>query len=194
MMFPLFETLCIEHYQVKNSAYHQYRYERALRQFYGESAVKIHDLSAIIEKTTEFSTALLAPLTRCRVDYNACEVQVQFFPYQRRQIRTFQPVICDHIDYSLKFSDRTLLNQLLAQRGDCDEIMLIKQGKVTDCSIGNLIFRQGEQWFTPDSPLLAGTQRECLLAAGRIKERTIFAEDVPLFDEIRLINAMNGLD
>lgn len=191
MDFPLFETLCIEQQQIKNCAYHQQRYERALHQFYGESAVKIYDLSEIIHLQPEFLN--LTHLTRCRIDYNATTFQIQFFPYQRRKITTFQPVICDEIDYSLKFSDRTLLNHLLEQRGDCDEIIIIKQGKVTDCSIGNLAFRQGEQWLTPDSPLLIGTQRTYLLATGKIKEKTIFAEDIAQFDEIRVINAMNGL-
>lgn len=190
MDFPLFETLCIEQQQIKNCAYHQQRYERALYQFYGESAVKIYDLFEIIHLQPEFLN--LTPLTRCRIDYNATTFQIQFFPYQRRKIATFQPVICDDIDYSLKFTDRTLLNRLLAQRGDCDEIMIIKQGKVTDCSIGNLAFRLGEHWFTPDSPLLAGTQRRYLLEQGILQEIPIFVEDVLKFDEIRVINAMNG--
>ncbi len=71
--------------------------------------------------------------------------------------------------------------------------MIIKNGKVTDCSIGNLIFRLGNQWLTPDTPLLAGTQREKLLQEGKIRETTIYAKDIEKFDEIRLINAMNGL-
>lgn len=191
MDFPLFETLCIEQQQIKNCAYHQQRYERALYQFYGESAVEIYDLFEIIHLQPEFLN--LTPLTRCRIDYNATTFQIQFFPYQRRKIATFQPVICDDIDYSLKFTDRTLLNRLLAQRGDCDEIMIIKQGKVTDCSIGNLAFRLGEHWFTPDSPLLAGTQRRYLLEQGILQEIPIFVEDVLKFDEIRVINAMNAL-
>lgn len=191
MDFPLFETLCIEQQQIKNCAYHQQRYERALYQFYGESAVKIYDLFKIIHLQPEFLN--LTPLTRCRIDYNATTFQIQFFPYQRRKIATFQPIICDDIDYSLKFTDRTLLNRLLAQRGDCDEIMIIKQGKVTDCSIGNLAFRLGEHWFTPDSPLLAGTQRRYLLEQGILQEIPIFVEDVLKFDEIRVINAMNAL-
>lgn len=191
MDFPLFETLCIEQQQIKNCAYHQQRYERTLYQFYGESAVKIYDLFEIIHLQPEFLN--LTSLTRCRIDYNATTFQIQFFPYQRCKITTFQLVICDEIDYSLKFSDRTLLSHLLEQRGDCDEIIIIKQGKVTDCSIGNLVFRQGEQWFTPDSPLLIGSQRTYLLDTGKIKEKTIFAEDIAQFDEIRVINAMNGL-
>ena len=93
----------------------------------------------------------------------------------------------------MKYSDRSLINTLFAQRGTCDEIIIIKNGKVTDCSIGNLIFRQGKKWYTPDSPLLLGTQREKLLQEGKIQERTIFQEDIVNFDEIKIINAMNTL-
>lgn len=191
--FPLFETICLENGKLQNMAFHQQRYEQSLATFYGKSAVKIYDLLAEIHKTPEFSTALLQPLVRCRIAYNADSLQIQFFPYERKTYCTFQPVICDDIDYGLKYQDRVLLNALLEQKQDCDEIMIIKQGKVTDCSIGNLIFRSGNVWVTPDEPLLNGTQRQFLLAQGKIKEQPIFAEDVVKFDEIRLINAMNGL-
>lgn len=192
--FPLFETICLEKGELKNMRLHQQRYEQSLVAFYGESAVKIYDLLTEIHKMPEFSTALLQPLVRCRLAYNADSLQIQFFPYERKTYRTFQLVICDDIDYGLKYQDRRLLNQLVEQRGTCDEIMIIKNGKVTDCSIGNLIFRSGNTWVTPDEPLLNGTQRQFLLAQEKIKEQPIFAEDIPQFDEIRLINAMNGLD
>ncbi|MCK3658051.1 hypothetical protein A4G18_04830 [Pasteurellaceae bacterium Pebbles2] len=199
MTFPLFETICIEQGEIKNIHLHQQRYERTLQQFYvdknHQSAVKIHDLFESIKKTNEFSTAVLThKLIRCRVGYNHQTLEINFFPYERKSYQRFQPVICDQINYALKFQNRRLLNELLTQKGNADEIIIIKQGKVSDCSIGNLIFRQGSQWFTPNTPLLKGTQREHLLQIGKIKEKTIFAEDIHQFDEIRLINAMNSLD
>lgn len=188
-MFPLFETLCIENGVVKNIALHQARYERSLRQFYGKSTVNILNLLDLIR----LPQSLKNQLVRCRIDYNAENIQVQYFEYQRKIYRTFQPVICDDIDYGLKYANRELINMLFAQRGNCDEIIIIKNGKVTDCSIGNLIFRKGEKWFTPDTPLLAGTQREKLLKEGKIQEMPIYQRDIEYFDEIRLINAMNQL-
>lgn len=192
-IFPLFETIAIEQGKILNLAQHQARYEQSLRQFYGKSAVKIYDLLEILQKNTALWTTLESPLVRCRIDYHATDYHIKCFSYQRKTYRTFQPVIDDDIDYGLKYADRTRLNALLQQKGDCDEIMIIKQGCVTDCSIGNLIFRQGEQWFTPDTPLLAGTQRAFLLAQGKIQTRRILLENIPHFEEIRLINALNGL-
>lgn len=188
-MFPLFETLCIENGKVKNIALHQARYERSLRAFFGKSAVKIVDLFSLIQVPEPLQNQLV----RCRIDYNAENTQIQYFAYTRKTYRTFKPIICDDIDYSLKYSNRDHLNQLFAQRGDCDEIMIIKQGMVTDCSIGNLIFRKENQWFTPDTPLFYGTQREKLLQEGKIKARPITLQDLALFDEVRVINAMNGV-
>lgn len=197
MEFPLFETLCIERGKVKNIALHQQRYERSLALFYthvaAPNAVRFFDLQELIEKTPEFSTALSMPLVRCRIAYNLNNVEIRFFPYQRKIYQRFQPLICDNINYDLKYNERGQLNALFEQRKDCDEIIIIKQGKVTDCSIGNLVFRHQGRWFTPDSPLLCGTQRQKLLAEGRIHERTIWAQDLAQFDAIRLINAMNDL-
>lgn len=188
-MFPLFETIAIAHGQALNLARHQARYEQSLKAFYGKNAVKIYDLAAQIQLPVELNE----PLVRCRIDYDDQQLQIQYFPYARKSYRHFQPVSCDHIDYALKYADRSLLNQLLAQRGSADEIMIIKEGLVTDCSIGNLILRQGNRWFTPDTPLLAGTQRAALLASGQIMEKRIYAKDLLQYQEIRLINALNPL-
>ncbi|MCK9140159.1 aminotransferase class IV family protein [Haemophilus influenzae] len=188
-MFPLFETLCIEKGKIKNIDLHQARYERSLRAYYGKSAIKIFNLFSLIQLPEDLQNRLV----RCRIDYNAETTQIQYFEYHRKIYRTFQPVICDEIEYSLKYSDRSLINTLFDQRGTYDEIIIIKNGKVTDCSIGNLIFRQGKKWYTPDTPLLLGTQREKLLQERKIQERTIFLEDIGNFDEIKIINAMNGL-
>ena len=81
----------------------------------------------------------------------------------------------------------------MAQKGEADEIIIIKDSFVTDCSIGNLAFRKGTQWFTPNTPLLKGTQREYLLQSGQLQEIEIRQEQLEQFDEIRVINALNEL-
>ncbi|MGY6771686.1 aminotransferase class IV family protein [Gallibacterium sp. ZY190522] len=193
MNFPLFETLCIEKGQVQNLTLHQQRYENSLREFYANQPYKIFSLEKILQKNTTLWANNQSPIIRCRIDYNATQYRLQCFPYQRKVYQRFQPVICDDIDYHLKYSDRAIFNELLKQKGDCDEIMIIKNGKVTDCSIGNLVLRQGSQWFTPDSPLLIGTQRTKLLQENKIIEIKISISDLPLYEEIRLINALNPL-
>lgn len=188
-MYPLFETLCIENGKIQNIDLHQARYERSLREYYGKSAVKIFNLFSLIQLPAPLQNRVV----RCRIDYNAETTQIQYFEYHRKIYCTFQPVIYDDIEYGLKYSDRSLINTLFARRDVSDEIIIIKNGKATDCSIGNLIFRQGKKWYTPDTPLLRGTQREKLLQEGKIQEITIYQEDIVNFDEIKIINAMNSL-
>ena len=193
MDFPLFETLCIENGQVQNLALHQQRYENSLREFYAGQPYDIFSIAKILQKNTELWANLQSTIIRCRIDYNATQYHLQCFPYQRKTYQRFHPVICDDIDYHLKYSNRAIFNELLKQKGDCDEIIIVKQGKITDCTIGNLILRQGSQWFTPDSPLLIGTQRSKLLKERKIIERKILLSDLPLYQEIRLINALNSI-
>ncbi|MGR6980217.1 aminotransferase class IV family protein [Testudinibacter sp. P27/CKL/0425] len=187
-MYPLFETIAVEQGVLQNLAYHQQRYQQALAAYYPNQPLQRLDFSTI-RVPSEFQQGLV----RCRVDYCATTQQVRFFPYQRRQIRRFKPIIADDLDYSLKFSERTLLDQLYAQRGDCDEIIIVQQGLLTDCTIGNLVLLQNGIWYTPRRPLLAGTQRAKLLAEQRIVPRDIPLATLAEYREIRLINALNPL-
>ena len=52
----------------------------------------------------------------------------------------------------------------------------------------------GEQWYTPQHPLLEGTQRAKLLALGKIKLRNIHILDLSGFKKLVLINAMLEFD
>ena len=189
-MFPLFETLAVKDGQILNIEYHQARYERSLHAYYAHQRIQIFDLAQMLQ----IPSACHQGLFRCRLDYNHQLVQAAYYPYQQRHLRRFKPIICNDIDYHLKYSNREQLNVLFAQRGEYAEIMIIKDGKITDCSIGNLIFKKENQWFTPDSPLLTGTQREKLLAEGKIIECPIRIEELPQFSEVRLINALNPLE
>lgn len=192
-IFPLFETLAIKNGTVQNLALHQARYHRSLLSYYGKNYTNlvVADLAQLL--ATIPPKWLTHQMVRCRIAYNHSHQQVNFFTYQTRQFKQFQPVICEQINYSLKYSDRSQLEQLLTQRGKCDEIIIVKNGKLTDCSIGNLVLKRQGEWFTPDSPLLAGTKRQQLLYEQRIQQRYIPLTQLDLFEEIRVINALNDL-
>ena len=165
-MFPLFETIAIENGKIQNIALHQARYERSLITYYGKSAVTFFNLLDLIQAPKELDNKLV----RCRIDYNAHQTKISYLEYIPKTHRVFKPIVCNEIDYSLKYVDRELINALFAQKGKADEIIIIKEGFVTDCSIGNLAFRKGGQWFTPNTPLLQGTQRTYLLQSGQLQK------------------------
>jgi 4-amino-4-deoxychorismate lyase len=74
-----------------------------------------------------------------------------------------------------------------------DEVIIIKNGCVTDTSYTNICFFDGKEWLTPDTPLLQGTMRRYLLDKGVIREVRIRRKDIQYFKKVSLINAMMEL-
>ena len=96
----------------------------------------------------------------------------------------------DGISYTYKSTDRQVLDQLFAQRGSCDDILIVRRHLLTDTSIANIALFDGKHWHTPQSPLLKGTKRAELLDKGILSERKIHVEDIPSYSTVRLFNAM----
>ena len=74
-----------------------------------------------------------------------------------------------------------------------EDIIIVKNGFVTDSSFSNLIFFDGKEWYTPSTPLLKGTTRARLLNEKKITERVIKIEDIKNYKSISLINAFNEI-
>jgi 4-amino-4-deoxychorismate lyase len=83
----------------------------------------------------------------------------------------------------------------MEMRGDCDDILIVKRGMVTDSSYSNVVFRGSYgNWVTPATYLLPGTRRASLIQQGLISETDISINDITKYTELKLINAMMGLD
>jgi 4-amino-4-deoxychorismate lyase len=126
--------------------------------------------------------------------YDFDQYDREFVPYRLPSIKTLNPVWTDDIDYSCKWTDRTRLQALAEQKGEAGDVLIVKNGLVTDTSFANLVFFDGNSWLTPETPLLKGTQRAFLLDQGLIEEQRITYEDLDRFEEIRIINAMIRLE
>jgi 4-amino-4-deoxychorismate lyase len=61
---------------------------------------------------------------------------------------------------------------------------------IKDCSYTNIVFFDGANWYTPESPLLEGTQREKLIQEGIITPKALYVSEVPNFQKFKCINAM----
>lgn len=130
---------------------------------------------------------------KCKVIYSTHIHEVLFEPYPGRSIGSLQIVRCDDIEYSHKYSDRGKINSLFRLRGQCDDILIVKNNRITDTSISNIAFYDGVRWLTPRSVLLRGTKRELLLSQGVIVESDIGVPDIADFEKACLINAMLDL-
>ena len=127
---------------------------------------------------------------KCRVVYGSAIESIEFEPYRPRRVRSLRLVRADAVSYPHKFFDRRIFEALLAKRGSCDDILIVKNGLITDTSFSNIAFDDGSGWITPACPLLAGTMRERLLGQGMIREDEIRPRDLKFFRRACLINAM----
>lgn len=127
---------------------------------------------------------------KIRIVYDRDVASVSTALYTMRAIRTLKLVTDNNIMYDHKFEDRNDLERAFAQRDDCDDVLIVKNGKVTDTSYSNIIFRKGDRWFTPTTCLLNGTMRQYLLDAGAIESLPVSTADLAQFSHFKVINAM----
>lgn len=127
-----------------------------------------------------------------RIVYNSTGklLDVSTSPYIMRPIRSLHIVSDDAIDYASKYEDRSELNKLFSMRGDADDVLIIKDGYVSDTSYCNIVFENETGLFTSTTPLLLGTKRQILLDKGIIKSRKIRLQDISDYDAIYLVNSM----
>ncbi len=127
---------------------------------------------------------------KCRVTYGEEIVKVEWEKYHPRTIRSLRVVEANYLDYAFKYKDRRALDFLYDQRGSYDDVLIIKDGLITDSSYANVALFNGTGWYTPEQPILAGTQRAYLLNEGVIVPRAIRASEVSDYRHIKLFNAM----
>lgn len=131
---------------------------------------------------------------KCRILYSNDDLIISFSEYKQRKIESLKLVFDDSIDYSFKFEDRQRLKQLYDKREDCSDIIIVKNGHLTDTSFSNIILFDGENYFTPNSFLLNGTMRQKLLSDKRIIEKEIKYDEISNYNRIILINALNSIE
>lgn len=128
-------------------------------------------------------------LFRCRLVYENEILKIEYLPYEMKLPHSFKLIHTD-ISYDLKYEDRDELNTLVGKKEDADEIIIVKDGLVTDTSIANLCFFDAGEWLTPSKPLLNGTTRQRLLDEKKIITADIHFEKIHTYSKIAVMNAM----
>ena len=70
-------------------------------------------------------------------------LSITFTAYRRKKIDSLKLMEAD-VAYSFKYSDRSVLNTLLQEKGDCDEILIVKNSCITDTSFSNVVFSKDD--------------------------------------------------
>lgn len=131
-------------------------------------------------------------LVKCRVLYSNEILSIDFENYSFKKINQLSIVIDDNIEYPYKYQKREAFNNLSKQ--EKGEILIVKNGFVTDTSFSNVVFQDNTKLYTPHTYLLPGTKREKLLCQGIIHKREIRLSDMHKYDAVYLINAMIDLE
>jgi 4-amino-4-deoxychorismate lyase len=167
--------------------YHQSRVEEAFRFAFPE------------QKAFHLGDTLLATafptqgLYKCRVLYDTHIRDIQFQPYHKRNVQTLKVIETTLPTVPYKLRDREELNRLFDLRGKCDDVLLVRDGLITDTWTSNVALYDGKQWYTPRNPVLLGTHRSFLIDEGILTERDIHISDLNSYHSLSLVNAMLDL-
>ena len=168
--------------------WHQSRMDDSFLRYFGRPGAPL--LKEVLQVPEKFGSGIV----KCRFLYGRTSWTTEFSVYTPRKIETLRLVTGDHLEYSMKYTDRFALEELLKQRGDCDDILIVRNGRISDASYTNITLFNGERWVTPLYPLLAGTCRGRLIHKGVLTEADIKAGDLGYYRSFKLINAMLEFD
>lgn len=187
-MSLLIESIKLFDGEFYNLFYHEQRMIRSLHMLCG--VTDSFNLEEFLEKMNKPTKGLF----KCRIIYDDVSREVEFIPYSPREINTLQVVEHNGINYDHKYRDRTEIDELFARRKNCDDVLIVKDGMVTDTSYCNIVFKKEKTWYTPWNALLSGTMRQFLIDEDVISPVVIKKEDIRSFECFKLINAMIGFE
>jgi 4-amino-4-deoxychorismate lyase len=187
-MSQFFESIRVNNGIAENLSFHQARVHKTLQAF--DASQSNISLEAIVQQLALPQLGLFK--LRISYDLNGNH-QAKLTPYVYKQISQFALVDIKGFSYDYKFSNRDWINEALSHSGT-DEIIMHDNGFIKDCSYTNIVFYDGVDWYTPESPLLAGTQRAKLIREGVIITKALHVDDILNLKKFKCINAMIDWD
>ena len=184
-MSRFLETIQLKDGKFKLLERHQARMNCALSEnFIGRDAIALKDS---LMKTDYPRVGLF----KCRVLYDADIKLIEYVAYQKPTIHSLKVTDIELPSCRFKQSERTALQAAYALRGDCDDVLLVRNDLLTDTSYCNIALYDGSKWSTPRLPLLYGVQRAQLLSEGKLVEKDIALNELRNYSTLCLFNAMN---
>lgn len=186
-MSRFIESIKVEDREIFLADLHQKRVNHTFTNFGKDTVLDILSLYETLEHGEN-------GLFKFRIVYDLDgPISAKLIPYAVSEIKTMRLVVNNSINYAYKFEDRREFDKMKA-KAKTDEIVIVKNNHITDSSIGNLLFRKGKNWFTPNTCLLNGVQRQHLLKTKKISETEITVENLREFSHFQIINALNEFD
>lgn len=186
-MSRFIESIKIEDQEIFNLDLHQKRVD-ATFSFFGKDETL--DIGKIFEDLKLEEDGLY----KLRIVYDLDKkFSSRMIPYAYSQKTEFALVVNNTLDYSYKFEDRKVFD-LMKNKAKSEEIIIVKNNHITDSSYANLLFLKDKQWYTPNTYLLNGVQRQQLLKTKKVKETDINLQNLKTFSHFQMVNAMIGFN
>ncbi len=192
-MIKFLETICIADGLPLNLDWHQQRVDATMLNFhegitFADRSLQLHEILSSCELPQE-------GVWRCRIVYDLNAVSIEFIPNGNSQYRSLRIVdVPEEFDYLYKYADRKFLEALFEKRNGADDILMTRNGWITDTTKANIAFRSGKRWYTPSIPLLAGTTWKRLVSSGVLTPKPIHIRDIQRYEAFKIINVLNDWD
>ncbi len=184
-MSLLVETIKVKDGRLYNIDYHSERFNRSRSELFGPG-LKDDLTSKII-----IPAYARKGIYKCRIEYDDHIRKIEFIKYEIRPVESLRMVEAGDLVYDHKFIERGGIDRLMNNRDSCDDILIVKDGYITDTSYANIVVKDNDnKWFTPSTYLLKGTKRSSLIDRGLIEEVDITPASLRKYKELRLINSM----
>lgn len=172
-----FETIRVKNGKLLNLKYHQQRVDRTRDSFGFDTTLELKKQNFELSKKGDF---------RLRVDYDK---KIKSFTCKELTCREFQKfrIVESDINYGFKYANR---DELDALKTDDKEIIIVKNGLLTDTTIANIALHVDGIWLTPKIPLLQGTTRERLIDSGFLRCEDLTTDDLKKADNFAIMNAL----
>jgi len=171
-----FETIKCDDYEVFNLKYHKQRIANTV------------GLNISLE---EYIYPPSKELLKCKVIYdNSGIIDISYTPYKIRKVESLKLIYDDNIVYKYKSTNRDAIDKLYIKKENHDDILIVKNGFITDTSIANIAIMLDNIWYTPKTTLLNGTSRARYIDEKIIFEKDISVEDYHRATKVALMNAM----
>lgn len=183
-MYQLLETIRIEYGEAHLLEYHQERMNCAAQEFWQGVAPNLQVALMRMDLPLE-------GVHKCRIVYGKEIEKIEILPYAVRNIQSLKLVEGGNVMYNHKWNNRSGIDALYENKGASDDILIVKNGRITDTSYCNVVLGSNETgWVTPSSPLLGGVMRQYLIDNEEIAVAEVAVADLNRYKYVRLINAM----
>lgn len=185
-MYPVFESIAVMDGKYLNVTGHLARMQETAKALWGIDLPNDY----LEQRLPLFSRE---GLYKCRFMYNAECFDVEWRRYKPLYINQLVLTEVPNMAYAFKYTDRSEINSFSRTMGLETDVLFTRHGYLMDTSYCNVALYKHGAWYTPETPLLRGTERAIGLKQGVLKLARMHRDDLHQFERITLFNALNPI-